>query len=82
MKAGNVMDTPAVESKAGNAWATKQKLFADAPPPIAPPTTLLKSLNIKEEEEDPLDPDSRTFKPQKYYLEHTRKYKCPHRGCT
>jgi hypothetical protein len=82
-KPQNVMNTPTVEMRGGNAWATKQTLFADAPPAIAPPTELHKSLAVKEEDdEDPLDPDSTTFKAHKYYLVHTHKYKCPHRGCT
>jgi hypothetical protein len=77
------MDAPAVESKVGSVWATKQKLFVDAPPAVAPPPQLLKSLTIQEQDdEDPLDPDSRIFLSKKYFLEHTRKYKCPHRGCS
>jgi hypothetical protein len=83
-KPQNVVDAPAVEMAGGNAWDMKQKLFADAPPAVAPPTELLKSLtiNVAKEEEDPLDPDSTIFKASKYYIVHTHKYKCPHRGCT
>jgi hypothetical protein len=82
-KSQNVMDSPAVKTKGENASATKQNLFADPPPALAPPIELLKSLAVKEEDnENPLDPDSNTFKAHKYYLIHTHKYKCPHKGCT
>jgi hypothetical protein len=81
-KPGNVMDVPAVESKAGNAWDTKQKLFADAPAAIAPPVELLQSMNIKvKEEEDPMNPDSKSFNAKKYYVDLIGKFRCPHRGC-
>ncbi|KAH8745641.1 hypothetical protein F5882DRAFT_108298 [Hyaloscypha sp. PMI_1271] len=84
VKLGNVPNTPGVELKTGNAWEAKQKLFADAPAAIAPPVELLRSMNVKnieEGEEDPMDPDSRSFNAMKFYINLIGKFRCPHRGC-
>jgi hypothetical protein len=78
-KAGNIVNTPAFGA---NIWATGQKLFVNGPPAVSSPAELRQSLNVQEEDEDPLDPDSHLFKPKKYYLDLTQKYKCPRRGCS
>lgn len=75
----------AVDSKAGSVWNTTQKLFPDAPPEISPPAELLHALTVKsskeEEDEDPMDPDSKNFNAKRYYIEFIGKFRCPHRGC-
>jgi hypothetical protein len=82
VKPSNIMDVPAVESKAGNAWDTKQKLFADAPAAIAPPVELFQSMNIEvKEEEDPMNPNSKSFNAKKYYVDLIGNFRCPHTGC-
>jgi hypothetical protein len=77
--------TSAVDSKAGSVWDTTQKLFPDAPPAISPPAELLQALTVKsskeEEDEDPLDPDSKSFNTKRYYIEFIGKFRCPHKGC-
>lgn len=80
----NITNTPAIESQPRIVWAAKQKLFTDAPPAIAPPVDLLKSINVEdeqEEDEDPTNPDSKGFKAKKFYIDLIGKYRCPHRGC-
>jgi hypothetical protein len=84
VKLGNIPNTPGVELKTGNVWESKQKLFADAPAAIAPPVELLRSMNVKdieEGEEDPMNPDSRSFNAMKFYINLIGKFRCPHRGC-
>jgi hypothetical protein len=74
-----------VESKAGGVWGATQKLFPDAPPAISPPAQFLQALTVKsskeEEDEDPLDPDSKSFNAKRFYIEFIGKFRCPHRGC-
>lgn len=76
----------AVDSKAGSVWDATQKLFSDAPPAISPPAEFLQALTLKsskeEEDEDPLDPNSKSFNAKKFYIEFIGKFRCPHRGCS
>jgi len=77
----SAVNAPGIDSKVGNAWETKQNLFPNAPAAIAPPVEFLRSMTVKDEGEDPMDPDSRSFSANKYYIDLLQKYRCPRRGC-
>jgi hypothetical protein len=73
------------------AWGSQKSLFPDAPPAIAPPASLLQNMSLgssrretqpestKFAKHDPCNPN---FKTGDYWVSFTRKYKCPHMGCT
>lgn len=81
----------ALGQRAPAAWGSQKNLFPDAPPAIAPPAALLQTMSLsssKAETEpertklakhDLSNPD---FKTGDYWVSFTRKYKCPHIGCT
>lgn len=85
LRPGQLIDAPPAPST--TVWATTSNLFPDAPPAVQPPVKLMQFVAISRTKSDsddlydPLDPDSRSFKPAKYYIEFTGKYKCPHHGC-
>ena len=68
-----------------SAWGQQKNLFPDAPPAVAPPAEMLRTMttDAKKEKNDwpEHDPDNPTFRVQKYWVSFTGKYKCPHRYC-
>jgi hypothetical protein len=78
---------PPIQKK-GNAWASQQNLFPNAPTAITPLVDLMASLAVSSSNpavEDPApnehDPDSPGFRAGRYFVPLTGKYRCPWLGC-
>jgi hypothetical protein len=79
----------------GSAWSLPKNLFPKAPPAVAPPVSLIESIKSGQPgkgAENAVDPESKKFPPHHpkapgfcasdYLNTFTKKFKCPHSGCS
>lgn len=79
----------------GSAWSLPKNLFPKAPPAVAPPVSLIESIKTGppgKGAENAVDPESKKFPPHHpkapgfcasdYLNTFTKKFKCPHSGCS
>lgn len=73
------------EKQAGNPWAQKKNLFADAPTPVRPTPEKREATPKPTQPEEtawpPHDPRHPQWDPSDYYVTYINKYKCPHDRC-
>ena len=81
--ARNIMDAPNMELKKEiGAWVVKKDLFLGGPAAVAPSVSGIGSTTLSSPEKlNPFDPSTPGFDAMKFWVQFTRKFKCPYKGC-